>query len=573
MLVAAVALVLWVAVPVRAQVLKGSLIFYTTRSSFDAAEPGLPVEGFNNANIASGSLALQSSPLGSATNDSVFSSGSILPGLTISNLSPSLASNGLIVYGGGAISGGSTSVGTNWFGDTLVLTFAPGVSAVGTDVFAATSPGQTLAGDFTEDVYNGSTQLGSMTFSEAKGAFGFIGVSSTTPITSVNLLYTTDDATTFVDNIAFGSPTASVPGSPTPTITSTATPTVTATHSATAIPTPTATPTPTLTNTSGTCVGDCDGSSDVTVNEIIRLVNIALGNAPVTTCEAGDANHDHEITIDEILTAVHNALNGCPRVPTKATQTATTISTEMPTPTQAAMAPTTYPAPTGSVSPSLFVVLNLIGGGKATLNPVVGPNCYLGMTCGFPAGYVGTSMSYTLPDGSTATLPNFNGSFFPAGAGYEISGQASGTDSLGRAVTVNNVTVTMRISCRSGRGGGCSKVYTGGSLTLTLNGPNFQNTGGHLCYRGMLVGSIPYDTARCEHFGVGTITNPSNSLYRWMKEDPTAPGSLIAQGSPVTIPAPVWTVNPTGRSQSTRSSPQCTTRSMAAQVRSQSARG
>ena len=82
--------------------------------------------------------------------------------------------------------------------------------------------------------------------------------------------------------------------------------------------------------------------------------------------------------------------------------------------------------------------------------------------------------------------------------------------------------------------------------TTPVAGPNFQNTGGHLCYRGMLVGSIPYDTAGCEHFGVGTLTNPSNTTYRWMKEDPTTPGSLIAEGSPVTIPAPVWTVNPMG---------------------------
>ena len=72
----------------------------------------------------------------------------------------------------------------------------------------------------------------------------------------------------------------------------------------------------------------------------------------------------------------------------------------------------------------------------------------------------------------------------------------------------------------------------------------FKNTGGHLCYKNMNVGGQPYDTAGCEHFGVGTLTNPSNSVYRWMKEDPTTPGSLIAQGSPVTIPAPVWTVNP-----------------------------
>jgi hypothetical protein len=41
------------------------------------------------------------------------------------------------------------------------------------------------------------------------------------------------------------------------------------------------------------------------------MVNIALGNANLSTCVAGDANHDGEITVDEILTAVNNALNGC----------------------------------------------------------------------------------------------------------------------------------------------------------------------------------------------------------------------------------------------------------------------
>lgn len=132
---------------------------------------------------------------------------------------------------------------------------------------------------------------------------------------------------------------------------------------------------------------------------------------------------------------------------------------------------TTYVAPTGAVSPSLAITMNLTGGGTAVLDPVVGPNCYLGMTCGFPSGYVGTSMSYKLPDGSTASLPNFSGTFSSLGANnYQVSGRASGTDSLGRNVSVDAVEVTMHITCRSGRGGGCSKSYTGGSLTLALNG-------------------------------------------------------------------------------------------------------
>ena len=59
------------------------------------------------------------------------------------------------------------------------------------------------------------------------------------------------------------------------------------------------------------CVGDCDTSTQVTVNEIITMVNIALGNGQATDCMAGDANHDGQITVDEIISAINNALNGC----------------------------------------------------------------------------------------------------------------------------------------------------------------------------------------------------------------------------------------------------------------------
>lgn len=60
------------------------------------------------------------------------------------------------------------------------------------------------------------------------------------------------------------------------------------------------------------CAGDCNSNGQVTVDELLTMVNIALGNANVKTCLPGDANHDNEITIDEILTAVNNALTGCP---------------------------------------------------------------------------------------------------------------------------------------------------------------------------------------------------------------------------------------------------------------------
>ena len=84
-------------------------------------------------------------------------------------------------------------------------------------------------------------------------------------------------------------------------------------------------------------------------------------------------------------------------------------------------------------------------------------------------------------------------------------------------------------------------VFTETTLVAPLG---FKDTGGHLCFKNMSVNGQPYDTSGCEHFGVGTLKNPSKTVYRWMQEDPAAPGSLIAQGSPVTIPAPVWNVVP-----------------------------
>jgi len=59
------------------------------------------------------------------------------------------------------------------------------------------------------------------------------------------------------------------------------------------------------------CTGDCNGDGTVTVDEILTMVNIALGIEDVSTCLPGDANNDKMITVDEILTAVNDALNGC----------------------------------------------------------------------------------------------------------------------------------------------------------------------------------------------------------------------------------------------------------------------
>lgn len=73
-------------------------------------------------------------------------------------------------------------------------------------------------------------------------------------------------------------------------------------------------PTPTPTPTPLPCVGDCNGDNLVTVDELLTMVNIALGNASVSICSQADATGDSQITVDENLAAVNNVLSGCAAV-------------------------------------------------------------------------------------------------------------------------------------------------------------------------------------------------------------------------------------------------------------------
>lgn len=77
---------------------------------------------------------------------------------------------------------------------------------------------------------------------------------------------------------------------------------------------PTSTPgSPTPTPTGGvTCAGDCDHSHKVSVDELVRGVNIALNRANVSTCPVLDRNASGSVAVDELVAAVNSALHGCP---------------------------------------------------------------------------------------------------------------------------------------------------------------------------------------------------------------------------------------------------------------------
>ena len=59
------------------------------------------------------------------------------------------------------------------------------------------------------------------------------------------------------------------------------------------------------------CVGDCDGNGMVSVNELIMMVNIALGSIPMSACPVADQNGDGQISVDELVMATRAALEGC----------------------------------------------------------------------------------------------------------------------------------------------------------------------------------------------------------------------------------------------------------------------
>lgn len=62
------------------------------------------------------------------------------------------------------------------------------------------------------------------------------------------------------------------------------------------------------------CPGDCNGDQQVSIDEVIRGVKIALGDDPMTACEEFDQQPvDQDVTVNELLMSVTAVLQGCPR--------------------------------------------------------------------------------------------------------------------------------------------------------------------------------------------------------------------------------------------------------------------
>ncbi len=103
-----------------------------------------------------------------------------------------------------------------------------------------------------------------------------------------------------------------------------------------------------LTPTPGSdeCGGDCNGDVAVTVDELLVMIEIALGTQGMFACPPGDLDGDRTVSVDEIIAAVGFALTGCPP-PATPRQTPTATASPSPSATES-------PTPTPTQEPSAF---------------------------------------------------------------------------------------------------------------------------------------------------------------------------------------------------------------------------
>ena len=84
------------------------------------------------------------------------------------------------------------------------------------------------------------------------------------------------------------------------------------------------------------CAGDCGGNGVVSVDDLVRAIDILLTGARPDACPAADLNGDGTIDVAEVLRAVRIALDGCPR-----------HGTPPPTPVPPTPVPTVAPSEPG----------------------------------------------------------------------------------------------------------------------------------------------------------------------------------------------------------------------------------
>ena len=146
------------------------------------------------------------------------------------------------------------------------------------------------------------------------------------------------------------------------------------------------------------CTGDCGSNGEVTVDELIIGVNIALRITGLSTCGGFDVDSNGAVTVNELIVAVNNALHGCV---VAATPTATASLTI--TPTNSTPAVTTTPTPTTLPAVCGDGVVDFAAGETCddgnTLDGDACPSTCRIATCAATSGTLGIDVSFAAPAG------------------------------------------------------------------------------------------------------------------------------------------------------------------------------
>ncbi len=188
----------------------GMVTIFTSRATFEAIHPGLPMETFEEGNVPEGSFVTCDAPL-DATGDEAcgFASGTIIPGVTFQD-SPGPELGDLILLGAGTALNPSKALITRTFIDGFEVLFSPPVMAAGMDLISSSKPGVGDSDLVSIQLFDANgTLIDSDPTAAASGPGNFWGISSTTPIARI-IIVSSRGRAEGVDNISFSADPISV---------------------------------------------------------------------------------------------------------------------------------------------------------------------------------------------------------------------------------------------------------------------------------------------------------------------------------------------------------------------------
>jgi hypothetical protein len=187
-----------------------ALILYNDRMAFDMANPGLPIEDFEEARVGGGSSDFNG-PLDSSTSNLVFNAGDILPGITFEVVAirgdPIPDTDDLVVFQTVVPNIGIDKfLFSNETPGGMGISLSPGVTAFGFDVFV-----NSLQDAVIEALVFGGTnelELGFFSFIANNDPANptFFGISSPDAITRVEIRDRAGARNELIDDVVFGTP-------------------------------------------------------------------------------------------------------------------------------------------------------------------------------------------------------------------------------------------------------------------------------------------------------------------------------------------------------------------------------